>query len=204
MKVVGAGFSRTGTFSLKRALEAVGFGPCYHMDELFRRPDHWPLWTNAARVEPDWRSLFAGDEAAVDAPACHFWRSIRRAHPGAKVILTVRAADAWYESFFATVYQTMTRQTLVPAPARPALEVARRVVLDGVFGGRFEDRDHAIAVYEAHNRDVVDSVDARDLLVYRVADGWAPLCEFLSVEVPAREYPMTNARGDFRSRVGLD
>jgi Sulfotransferase domain len=107
LKVIGAGFSRTGTFSLKRALEILGFGPCYHMDELFRRPEHVRIWANATDDELDFGALFETYASALDAPVCHFWRQIRDAHPKAKVILTIRDAESWYASFEATVYQTM-------------------------------------------------------------------------------------------------
>jgi hypothetical protein len=204
LKVIGAGLSRTGTFSLKRALEALGFGPCYHMDELFRRPDHVDIWANAARAEPDYVALFEGYVSAADAPVCHFWREIRNAHPKSKVILTVRDAESWYASFHSTVFQAMSRPTLLPAAARPPLEVARRLVLERIFGGRFEDKTYALSVFEAHNRSVIGSVESSDLLVYQIGDGWAPLCAFLAVPVPSEEFPMTNERVRFRSRIGLE
>jgi len=203
LKVIGAGFSRTGTYSLKQALEAVGFGPCYHMHEVFGRPEHVALWANASSREPDWSTMFAGYASVADAPACHYWRQIRNAFPGAKVILTVRDADSWYTSFSATVLEAMHRPDLLPVSAHPTLAMARKLVLDEVFSGRIEDRAHAIAVYESHNRAVIDSVDAQRLLVYRVNDGWAPLCAFLEVPVPAGPFPATNARAQFRARLGL-
>lgn len=189
---------------MRRALATLGFGPCYHMDELFRRPDHVPLWAAATTTEPDWVALFEDYNSATDAPACHFWHQIRRAHPTAKVILTVRDAESWYASFHATVFQAMSRPALAPATARPALEAARRVVLEGVFSGRFEDESHAQSVYAAHNRAIIDSIEPSQLLVYHVADGWPPLCAFLGVPVPTKEFPVSNRRSDFRSRIGLD
>lgn len=203
LKVIGAGFSRTGTYSLKQALEAVGFGPCYHMHEVFGRPEHIALWASASSREPEWSTVFAGYASAADAPACHYWRQIRDAFPGAKVILTVRDADSWYASFRATVLEALNRPDLLPASAHPTLAMARRLVLDGVFSGRFEDRAHAIAVYEAHNRAVVDAVDARHLLVHRAGDGWEPLCAFLEVPIPAIAFPATNTRAQFRARLGF-
>jgi len=204
LKIIGAGLSRTGTFSLMRALEVLGFGPCYHMDELFRRPDHVAIWRNAARADPDFVALFEGYVSAMDAPVCHFWRQIRGSHPKSKVILTVRDAESWYASFHSTVFQAMSRPTLLPAVARPPLEVARRLVLEGVFSGRFEDKAYALSIYEAHNRSVIDLVESCDLLVYQIADGWAPLCDFLAAPVPDREFPFTNQRTKFRSRIGLE
>lgn len=203
LSVLGAGLSRTGTFSLKRALEVLGFGPCYHMDEVFRRPEHVPLWLSASMRPPDWTTLFDGYRSAVDAPACHYWQSILAAHPRAKVVLTVRDPDVWYASFRATVYEAMRRPERLPVPARAPLDMARSVVLDGFFAGRFEDRAHAIATYDAHCRDVVAAVDPARLLVYRIEEGWRPLCDFLSVPVPSQDFPATNERSEFRRRLGL-
>lgn len=203
LSVFGAGLSRTGTFSPKRALELLGFGPCYHMDEVFRRPEHVPLWLNASTCTPDWTTLFDAYRSAADAPACHYWRPILAAYPCAKVVLTVRDPEVWYGSFRATVYEAMRRPERLPVPARAPLDMACRVVLDGFFGGRFEDRAHAIAMYDAHCRDVVAAVDPSRLLVYRIEEGWRPLCDFLSVPVPAQDFPLTNERSEFRRRLGL-
>jgi hypothetical protein len=203
LQVIGAGLSRTGTFSLKRALETVGCGPCYHMDEVFRRSDHVPLWAVALSGSPDWHALLDGYASAADAPVCHFWKSIRAAFPRAKVILTLRDAESWYDSFRDTVYQAMSRPDLLPALSRPALAMARQLVLERFFQGAFEDRSRAISIYEAHNAEVLSTVDPSDLLVYRVEEGWRPLCDFLGVAAPDVEFPNTNAVAQFRSRLGL-
>lgn len=136
LEVLGAGLSRTGSFSLKRALETLGLNPCYHMDEVFRRADHVPLWAAAmSSSNPDWHALLDGYASAVDAPVCHFWKSIRGTFPSAKVILTMRDAESWYDSFRDTVYQSMIRPVLLPAPARPALAMARQLVGSKKAGG---------------------------------------------------------------------
>ena len=91
MKVIGAGFGRTGTMSLKVALETLGFDPCYHMTEVFAHPDHAGFWISAWREEPaDWDGILGEYEAAVDWPACTFYEELMERNPDAKVILSVR------------------------------------------------------------------------------------------------------------------
>src|SRR5215207_3434894 len=92
LSVVGAGLGRTGTMSLKLALERVGFGPCYHMKEVFEHLDaHVPAWDRAANGEwVDWDGLFDGYRAGVDLPVAAFYRELSEHYATAKVILTVR------------------------------------------------------------------------------------------------------------------
>ena len=115
----------------------------------------------------------------------------------------MRDAESWYDSFRDTVYQAMTRPDLLPAPARPALAIARQLVLERIFQSAFDDRRRAISIYEAHNAEVVSTVDPSDLLVFQVEEGWRPQCDFLNVAVPNSEFPSTNASAQFRSRLGL-
>jgi hypothetical protein len=202
LDVLGAGFGRTATMSLKLALERLGFAPCYHMAEIERRREHAEVWLRAARgQEPDWRELLAGYAAAVDWPVAAFWRQILAAHERTKVILTVRDSDEWYDSF----RETVMAKALGPAPpaslpVRPLYDLSRTVILEGTFSGRAEDRAHAIAVYERHNADVVAAVEARRLLVFDPAAGWEPLCRFLGRPVPDEPFPRANERSSFLSR----
>ena len=105
VKVIGAGLGRTATFSLKFALEHLGFGPCYHMAEVFagsRR--NVPLWLDVMRGKPDWDAVFAGFQSTTDYPACTYWRELSAFYPDAKVILTVRDADSWFDSVSETIF----------------------------------------------------------------------------------------------------
>jgi hypothetical protein len=203
LTVVGAGFGRTGTLSLKLALEQLGLGRCYHMLEVFQSPGHTAQWQAAAdgkRV--DWDALFAGYGAAVDWPACHFWRALAAHYPEAKVLLTVREPGSWYKSVSDTIYQAMVRPLPAEAPpeVRAQLAMARKIVVEQTFGGRFEDRAHALAVYERHNEAVRREIPRERLLVYQVAEGWEPLCRFLGRPVPAAPFPRTNTTEDFLAR----
>jgi len=205
LEVIGAGLSRTGTMSLKLALERLGFGPCYHMHEVGLRPEHAARWLEAAAgATVDWTSLLGGYSAAVDAPTSHFWRQLSATFPAAKVILTVRDAAAWYQSVRSTIYELARDPDRFAAPGvRAQLELARTITFEGAFGGRFEDEQHALTVFTAHNDAVRESLTGDRLLVFDVAAGWGPLCRFLARPIPEGPFPRRNGRAEFRRRAGL-
>jgi hypothetical protein len=203
MRVIGAGMGRTGTLSLKAALERLGFGPCYHMLEVMEHPEHVPLWSARARGEAvPWERLLDGYQATVDWPACAFWRELMAAHPDAGVLLSVRDPARWYDSMLATVYRVAsTPVAAMPPHLAPFREMVDAVVWEGTFGGRFEDRAHAIATFERHNEEVRRGVPAERLLVYEVGQGWGPLCAFLGVPEPDEPFPHLNDAVSFQARV---
>jgi hypothetical protein len=202
MRVIGAGFGRTGTMSLKVALEELGCGPCYHMMEVFEKPRHIELWQGAAEGRPvDWGELFTGYNSAVDWPACSFYQQLMDAYPEAKVLLTVRDPEKWYQSVRNTIYPTTMEESDVPE-LRAHRQMTRTLIWQGTFEGRFEDKQHAIAVFERHNQEVKRYVPAERLLVYEVQDGWEPLCRFLDVPVPeAKPFPRLNDTAAFQQRA---
>lgn len=224
--MIGAGFGRTGTKSLQAALEELGFGPCYHMTELFEHPEHVRFWEAARRGEPvGWDDFLGEYEAAVDWPAGAFYEELMEKYPDAKVLLSVRDPERWYESTRSTIYRMRGLASSPFAPAivsaagvfsptakhaahvvramRRASRVIDGVIWEGTFGGRFEDRQHAIGVFERHVEEVKRRVPAEKLLVYEVKDGWGPLCAFLGVEVPKRKpFPRSNDMADFRRTFG--
>jgi hypothetical protein len=200
MKVIGAGLGRTGTLSLKYALEELGFGPCYHMREVMPRPAHVVRWQAVAEGKlPDWDAIFAGYRATVDWPASRYYRELMAHYPEAKVVLTVRDPDRWYESALTTIYRLddvmpSWVRWLLP-PARRIYEMTQAVIWQGTFNGRFTDRQQAIDIYNRHNDEVRRLVPPERLLVYQVKDGWEPLCAFLGVPVPEkRPFPRVNDR----------
>jgi len=198
--VIGAGFGRTGTMSLKAALELLGFGPCYHMTEMAGNPGHFRLWRAAWDGEQvDWRRLYARYRATVDWPGCLYYRELMATFPQAKVILTVRDPDRWYDSVRDTLYslKTATDAYLDESGRRHAVQYENRIWTD-TFAGRFTDREFAIGVYQRHNQQVRDTVPADRLLEYQVADGWQPLCAFLQVAVPEQPFPRLNDTQAFR------
>jgi len=215
VKVVGAGFGRTDTMSLKVALETLGFGPCYHMMEVFEHPEHVGFWQAAWRGEPaDWDGVLGGYKAAVDWPACAFYEQLMERNPDAKVILTVRDPERWYESTRSTIYELSMIATRSPLFrlvfgairllrfGRVAMRnMAEEIIWDGTFDGRFEDKRHAIEVFNRHNEEVRRRVPQDRLLVYEVKEGWGPLCEFLGVEEPDTPFPRLNDAAEMRRRI---
>ncbi len=202
IKVIGAGFGRTGTLSLKFALEKLGFAKCYHMMEVHLNPSHTQIWRDAASGKlPDWVSLFDGYQASVDWPSCNFWREQLQAFPAAKVILTRRDPNKWYDSVMNTIWlATQANAKRDDAGAANGAAMAYEVIWDPVFERRMDDKDWVIAQYEAHNQAVIDGVPSDQLLVYEPGEGWQPLCQFLDVSVPDEEYPRVNSTEDFQAQ----
>jgi hypothetical protein len=199
MNVIGAGFGRTGTLSLKAALEKLGFAPCYHMVTVFENAAHVPIWQAAADGEDvDWRALFTGFRAAVDWPVSRFYARLMDVYPEAKIVLTVRDPERWYESVQKTIRQASTQGPPETAPHRRMIEA---VVWGGTFGGRFEDKAHAIRVYEEHDAQVERTVPRERLLRFEVRDGWGPLCRFLNVAAPDAPFPHLNDTASFLERM---
>ena len=215
MKIIGAGFGRTGTMSLKVALETLGFGPCYHMIEVFEHPEHVGFWEAAWRGEPvDWDKVLGDYEATVDWPACTFYEELLRRHPDAKVLLSVRDPERWYESTRNTIYEL---SKIIAGSWLPRVifafvglfvpgvfEIGRmnnEIIWRGTFDGKFEDKRHAIEVFNRHNEEVRQRVSKDRLLVYEVKEGWGPLCEFLGVEEPDQPFPRLNNAAEMRRRI---
>lgn len=188
LAVIGAGFGRTGTDSMRAALEQLGFGPCHHMRDLLHHPEQEHLWRSiAGGSRPGWDHVFEGYNAAVDWPSCYYWRELAEHYPDAKIVLTVRSAESWYASMEQTIIPFM--KTIDPESVGPV------VVGNLTFGGRLDDRAHAMAVYEKNIADVQAAFSEDRLLTHHLGDGWDPLCRFLDKPVPAEEYPRLNAAG---------
>jgi hypothetical protein len=212
MKVIGAGFGRTGTMTLKVALEELGVGPCYHMVEvLWGDTSRLPLWQSAANGEAtDWKALFDGFESTVDWPGCTFWQPLMEVFPDAKVLLTVRDPEAWYESAKSSIYAALIagqkgelKEGTEEPPSPEAFKMISTLMWEGTFHGRFEDKAYAIERFEAHNEAVKQGVPPERLVVHEVKEGWAPLARMLGVETPATEFPRLNDKVAFREMVGL-
>ena len=203
IQVIGAGFGRNGTLSLKHALETLGFDKCYHMLELNQDKDEDLAWAALARGERvDFDKLFEGYQASVDWPSCNFWREQLAWYPQAKVILSERDPERWYDSIMNTIYPSSVAASKFDDPMmQRRSRMVFEVIWDGLFDGRLDDKDHVIDVYRRHNQDVKDSLPAEQLLVFESSQGWAPLCDFLGVEVPDEPYPRVNSTDDFRTRM---
>jgi hypothetical protein len=202
LAVIGPAFGRTGTMSFKAALERLGLGPCYHMIEVYEQ-GHVDAWSAAIDGGPcDWNLFFRGFNSVVDWPACAFWKQIWAANPDAKIVLTRRDPDSWFESMENTIFQALRAQSDDAELMRWRVST-RKLIFDEAFGNDFS-RDHCTAVLRAHENDVIASVPSEQLLVFEVADGWEPLCAFLDRPVPDEPFPRVNSTAEFRVWTGLD
>jgi hypothetical protein len=204
LAVIGPGFGRTRTMSLKHALERLGFGPCHHMEEVFAHPEQVPHWQAvAAGRSVIWDEVFAGYCSQVDWPGAYRWRELAAAYPQAKVVLSVRPEAAWWKSFSATIGALLDAPDQVSLP--PHAEAMRNIVMEIIqvrtFGCPVTDREGAVAAYRRHIEDVCAAIPAERLLVFDVAEGWPPLCRFLDVPVPAVPFPHVNTTEQFWEMV---
>ena len=213
MKVIGAGFARTGTRSLMQALETLGFGPCYHMLGVIQRPDRVRQWLavaeDGADARPDWDEIFEGFQSAVDWPVSAYWRELAEHYPEAKIILTVRDPRRWYDSAAATIFRFRLRAERYPGKAvskammlanpefAEFVRMTEIIIWQGILDGRFADRAYAIDVFDRHVEEVRKRLPADRLLVYNVAEGWEPLCAFLGVPIPDEPFPKVNDTEEF-------
>ena len=198
--VIGAGFGRTGTLSLKLALDRIGCGPCYHMKEVFEHEGHVALWEAARRGEQPWEALFAGYSSAVDWPASAYWKELAAYYPESKIILTHRDPERWYDSARSTIYRRRELPPDAPATLRAHRAMVTALVWDGIFDGRFEDRQHALAVFREHIEVVKRDIPPERLLVFEAKQGWQPLCGFLDRPVPDDPFPRVNTEEEFNKR----
>jgi hypothetical protein len=201
LRVVGAGLGRTGTHSLKIALEQLLGGPCYHMLEVFGRPDDIPVWHRAVDGEmPDWNAFLSEYRAAVDWPASAFWRELADANPDAVILLSMREdAETWWRSASRTIFLRVDQDD-ISDEFRSMWETfaAARFTPD------WRDADAAMAAYERHNAEVRAAAPPGRLVEWQPGDGWEPLCASLGVPVPDEPFPEVNTSAEFRGRTGMD
>lgn len=203
LEIVGAGFGRTGTLSLKAALEQLGFAKCHHMMEVARRPEQTEYWHALSRGEHvDWDQVFEGYRASCDFPSSIYWEELHRHFPESKVILTTRDPRRWYRSVADTIYPISTGMplwlTLVLPRLRKAREMIMKLIWNGLFGGRFEEEEHAVRVFEENAARVKQVVAPERLLIFEAKEGWEPLCRFLGVPVPDVPFPHLNEAASMR------
>ncbi|WP_017541692.1 sulfotransferase family protein [Nocardiopsis halophila] len=203
--VIGAGFGRTGTMSLHTALALLGFGPVFHMGELYDRPERLGAWRDAAAGRESVGRAVAGYASTLGWPGCAFVGDLVRAFPRARVVLTDRDPEAWYRSAYRTLYLSrfdeQGRRRRLEGDTAQVAAFAEELIWDGAFHGRFEERSHALSVFSEHRERVIAAVPGDRLLVFRAEEGWGPLCSFLGVPVPGTPYPRSNGAADFHARV---
>ncbi len=199
LEILGAGFGRTGTSSLKLALEHLGFGPCHHMHEVRENPALLPPWQDFVAGKPlNFERAFDGYHSQVDWPGARVWRELAAHYPKAKMILTVRDPDEWFDSVQRTIEPFIAGRGKHGHPHADAIAtMGHKLISQAIFDDRLSDREHAIKVFKAHIAEVQATIPASRLLTYDVREGWVPLCAFLDVPVPAISFPKLNSSRQF-------
>lgn len=200
LEVVGAGVGRTGTHSLKIALETLHGGTCHHMTEVFGHAEEVPVWIDAIDGRPvDWDALMGEYVAQVDWPGASFWPELAAANPDALVVLSVRDPDEWYTSCTNTIFGAMT---MMREQDNQWMDAMLRLMGDR-FCDRLDDRDAMRAAFEQHNEAVRAGIPKERLLEWTASDGWGPICERLGMPVPDEPFPKVNSTAEFRQMLGL-
>ena len=216
IKIIGAGFPRTGTSTLKSSLEHLGYVKTYHMKELIVNPTRLPYWLELEQTRStDWDALYEGYQASVDFPGYPYYKEQMERYPDAKVILTVRPFDKWYASANATVRKaapqtigeklSMLVKMIKSARVRQAvgaIKMFERIFWTKTFHDKFDDKEYAEKIFNDHIADVKAHVPPEKLLVYDVRDGWGPLCAFLGVPEPDQPLPHKNKKENFKAMLG--
>ncbi len=214
LEIIGAGFGRTGTLSTYTALNTLGY-TCYHMFEVLENKEnksHLDFWNGVANApagrQHDWNQVFENYTATVDNPACCVWRELLEVNPDAKVLLTLhpRGPEAWYESTMETIYFTENmwqfRFLMWFTPfAKKMGNMSSKLIWNRSHKGTMNDKAAAIAHYEAHIEDIKATVPPDQLLIFKVDEGWEPLCRFLDVEVPDMDFPNVNDRTEIKKTI---
>ncbi len=196
LSLIGAGFGRTGTDSMKMALEQLGLGRCHHMREVLGNPKQQEYWRTAAEGGlVDWDEIFEGFGCSVDWPSAFFWRELAEYYPEAKILLTVRSSESWYNSFSNTILQALKSKERTST-------LGPKLIGQRVFGDRADDREYAIGIFEQNTADVQAAFGPDRLLTYQIGDGWEPLCRFLGKSVPDTSFPRTNSTEQFHETFG--
>jgi len=201
LSVIGVGVGRTGTYSLKLALNQLGLGPCHHMEEvLYNLPTQVPLWSAALDGRPEWSVIYEGYRSAVDWPTACFYRELHAEFPEARFVLTHRGPEKWADSFGGTIYKLLSEQDNAPPEMRSWLEMASGVVGKTGFAPGL-DYDGLLGAFRGHREAVRRTIPSNQMLEFDVKEGWEPLCEFLDMPIPDEPFPRSNHREEFWDRV---
>ena len=215
MKVIGAGLGRTGTMSLKFALEHLYNAPSFHMIELLRASDRLKYLKKAAKGQKEqWQNLLEGYATVVDYPCCLYYKELMEVYPEAKVVLTSRDFDSWYESAYKTIYKgkpksfrdiaRLVKNVILHSDMRkvaPIFKFADQIIWDGQFEKQFENKEYAIQKHREYIEEVKRHVPRERLLIYEVKEGWKPLCDFLELPIPEIPFPRSNSQEEFIAKM---
>lgn len=223
--VIGAGLPRTGTMSLHAALYQLLDGACYHMIQVVANPDnkvdiaHWDKALKRKLRNSEWNDFLEGRgfRAGVDYPISMFYKELMQVFPEAKVVLTVREPEAWYNSVKNSIFSMHRLADSFPSSLVlklegrfPGVDMANRVSSHpppGFDKSMFEvvanGKEESIEFYNKWVEEVKQTVPKDRLLVFSVKEGWKPLCDFLGVDIPDTPFPRVNDTATVQSRMRL-
>lgn len=199
LSVINAGFGRTGTMSIKMALEELGLGPCHHMEAVFSDSSQLPSWQKVVDGgSAKWGEVFRGYNTAVDWPSAHYWKELADFYPESKVLLSIRSPESWWESYSSTIKKLLERVDEIPEEyPRSVIKMANKIINEQTFGGFFNNKEHVLSAFNKRIVDVKQVIPDHRLLVFEVTEGWSPLCEFLGVPIPESDFPHSNSKVEF-------
>ena len=197
---------RTGTLSLKTALEHLGFSPCHHMKEvaMSSKQIHW-FWKASKGEKVNWRLVFDKFEAAVDWPAAAYYEQLSKEFPEAKIVMGIRDPEAWYQSVSETIYTVAPNipgwLKFIFPPAKKWVQMVEQTIWTNELEGRFEDKEFTIEFFKRRIKEVKQKIPPERLLIHYPQDGWEPLCGFLDVPIPKKPYPWVNEAKEIKRAV---
>ena len=201
LRIIGASYGRTASLSLKKALEILGYTKCYHMSEVVTNPKHSELWLRAWKGEFIWDDIFNGYQAAVDWPVAAFWPELMEAYPRAKIILSIRDPEAWYESAKNTIFKSMDEgMRSENLEIRKRITMAKEIIVEGTFNGELNNKEHCIRIYNENIDRCKRDVESERLIIFDPKDGWQSLCGQLKCPIPNADYPFINTTKEFEER----
>ncbi len=213
MRLIGAGLPRTATLSQKVALEILGLGPCYHMVNVLGDLDEVPAWRRALEGDGSLQEIFAGFDSTVDWPGAFFYKELIETYPDAKVLLSVRDAEAWGRSMHDTIWGVLYGDILIRnlSDARCRVDPKWRAYIELmkemwqhsglITDGEATDIESMGRAMERYNEEVQATVPSDRLLVWSVSDGWNALCRFVERPVPSISFPHVNDSKEFADRL---
>jgi len=224
MKVIGAGWGRTGTASTQEALNMLGYH-CHHMKEVFQQPrSHLEMWIDVSKgKQVDLEKLFKGYDATVDWPGCNLYSELLVLYPHAKVILNVRDPEKWHQSVLQSIYFAEDlrvgwlnniffnlnrvfnpRMTKMLDWMHEYIWV-RCLYKSGPVKTLHGEKGKQLAItrFAEWVDEVKRTVPSEQLLVFSVDQGWKPLCAFLDLPVPDKPFPKINGSAEWERRLRI-
>tara|TARA_B100001173_G_scaffold309456_1_gene321842 strand:- start:1200 stop:1925 length:726 start_codon:yes stop_codon:yes gene_type:complete len=202
MKVICAGWGRTGTRSLKYALEHINGEPSYHMQNILLNKKDAKKWHDLIfnnKNNYNWDNIYKGYGACLDFPSCNYYKELMDFYPDAKVILNLRDDESWVKSWNVLnnqILKSFTFRFIAKLPYtsfKLHKDIHNEMILGsrGAFQGAKTDKEK-MQKFNDWNQSVIDYVPKDRLLIYKASEGWEPICKFLNVNIPDIPFPYKN------------